>query len=190
MGYYIGIVVLIGLALLDNSLLVVMRDYLTRSLEISQITGQPSLVLLAVLAWSWHAHLNEAVFWAFVGGIALDLLNPIMPTGVSVLALLVTIFTIKTVERLFYEVNIFALFAFVIVATILHHGIIYTAFTLQGITLNFSAFVSNYSVPTLAFNLLGILPMYVLLRRLQKRLPQQQSSWDTDLRVEVRRRER
>lgn len=167
MGYYIGITLLTFFAILENSILI---DF--RLLE-----GQPALVMVAVIAWSWHADIGEALFWAFVGGIALDLLNPIIPTGTSVIAMVIVIFTVKTVERLFYQVSIFALIAFIAVGTLLHHLILYIIFNVQGIQLPIAEYVQAYSIPTLAFNLLGILPMYWVLRRIQKRLPQRQSAW-------------
>ncbi|MGB7341298.1 MAG: hypothetical protein WBC91_20550 [Phototrophicaceae bacterium] len=167
MGYYIALILLPIFAILENSLLIDLR----------LLDGQPSLVLVAVIAWSWHADLTEAVFWAFVGGIALDILNPIIPTGTSVIAILVMIFTVKTIERLFYQVSIFALIAFVALGTILHHLILFGVFAIQDITIPFIAYIQDYTVPTLLFNLIGMMPMYWFLRRFQKRIPQRQSAW-------------
>ena len=171
MGYYIALILLPFFAVLENSLLIDAR------LLYDSLYGHPSLVLVAVVAWSWHADLTEAIFWAFVGGIALDVLNPIMPVGVSVIAPVVIIFAVKTIERLFYQVSIFALIAFVAVGTILHHIAIFIAFTLQGITILPIEYMQSYTVVTLAFNLLGVMPMYWTLRRIQKRIPQRQSAW-------------
>ncbi|MEO1288398.1 MAG: rod shape-determining protein MreD [Chloroflexota bacterium] len=139
--------------------------------------GQPSLVLVAIIAWSWHSELTEAIFWAFVGGIASDLLNPIVPMGVSVIAPLVMVFAVKTIERLFYQVSIFTLIAFVAVGTILHHVIIFIMFSSQGIIVPLAEYIQSYSIVTLAFNIIGIMPMYWVLRRIQKRIPQRQNPW-------------
>ncbi|GAB5490335.1 MAG: hypothetical protein Phog2KO_05500 [Phototrophicaceae bacterium] len=167
MGYYLSLIFLTLFAILENSVLTDFR----------LLDGQPSLVLVAVIAWSWHADLGEAVFWAFIGGIALDILNPIIPTGTSVIAMLVMIFAVKAIERAFYEVSIFALLGVVAFGTILHHIIIFLAFSLQGISLVPASYLQNYTLPTLAFNLIGTLPMYWFLRRFQKRLPQSQNAW-------------
>lgn len=167
MGYYIALFLLPMMAILENSLLVNLR----------LLDGQPSLVLVAVIAWSWHSDITEAIFWAFVGGIALDILNPIIPTGVSIIAMLVMIFAVKTLERLFYQVSILALIAFVALGTILHHLILFGVFAVQNITIPLFPYIQDYTVPTLFFNLVGIMPMYWFLRRIQKRLPQPQSAW-------------
>lgn len=172
MGYYLSFVFLVAAAVLENSLLV---DY--RILE-----GQPSLVLMVVIAWSWHADLSEAIFWAFLGGILLDVMNPIIPVGVSVIAILVMVFAVKAAERAFYDVSILALIAFVIAGTLLHHVILFIAFSAQGITLAPLEFLRSYTAPTLLFNLLGTFPIFWLLRRVQKRLPRPQSAWDVNVR--------
>ena len=167
MGYYLSLILLPIFAILENSVLADFR----------LLDGQPSLVLVAVIAWSWHAEFNEAIFWAFVGGIALDILNTIMPTGVASIAMLLIIFAVKAIDRAFYEVSIFALLGFVAFGTILHHIIIFLGFSLQGINLVPITYLQNYTLPTLAFNLIGTLPMYWFLRRFQKRLPQSQNAW-------------
>lgn len=167
MGYVFGLIFLPLFAILENSVLVDLR----------LLDGQASLVLVAVIAWSWHSDLTEAIFWAFVGGIALDLLNPIMPIGVSVIAPLVMVFAVKTIERLFYQVSIFALIAFVVVGTFFHSFIIFGGFAFQGIAIPLAEYFGAYTIPTLTFNLIGTLPMYWFLRRFQKRIPQRQSPW-------------
>lgn len=167
MGYYVGVLFLTLFAILENSVLIDFR----------LLDGQPSLVLVAVIVWSWHSDFSEAIFWAFVGGIALDILNPIMHIGTSSIAMIVMIFAVKTIERTFYQVSIFALIGFVAFGTILHHSIIFLAFTIQGITILPLEYIQNYTLPTLGFNLIGTMPMYWFLRRFQKRILQRQSAW-------------
>jgi len=177
MGYYLGLIFLCVFAILENSVLIDMRIFIGRFTELDAFYGQPSLVLIAVIAWSWHSDLSESIFWAFAGGIALDILNPIVPTGTSVIALLVMVFAVKTIERMFYQVSIFALVAFVAVGTILHHVILFSIFSIQGVALEPLTYFQAYTIPTLAFNLFGTMPMYWILRRFQKRLPQRQNPW-------------
>ena len=167
MGYYFALIFLSLFAVLENSVLIDFR----------LLDGQASLVLVAIIVWSWHADLIEAIFWTFAGGIFLDILNPIVPVGVSVIAPLVMVFAIKTIERLFYQVSIFALIGFVAIGTVLHHLILYASFAIQGISVPPIDYFQNYSVPTLFFNLILVMPMYWFLRRFQKRIPQSQSAW-------------
>ncbi len=49
--------------------------------------ASPNLLLVAVIAWSLWRGLAEGLIWAFVGGVAVDLISG-MPLGTSSLALL------------------------------------------------------------------------------------------------------
>lgn len=85
MGYYVGIVILALFAALQNSLLPALQNSLPS--QLSQFNGQPELVMLAVLAWAWHASDRETIFWAFIGGMMQDVLNPVIPTGISAISI-------------------------------------------------------------------------------------------------------
>src|SRR5262245_23772049 len=143
MGYFLALPILAICVILQNSWLTDFR----------LLDGQPELVLMAVLAWAWHADQNEAVFWAFVGGIFQDVLNPIVPTGTTVIAMLVMVFVIKAVERNFYQVSIFTLIGFVAVGALLGHIILLIVLSAQGLNLPLADYFLNYSVPCIAFNL-------------------------------------
>jgi cell shape-determining protein MreD len=191
MGYYLGIIILALLATLQNSILP----------EFRQFDGQPELVMLAVLAWAWHASDRETLFWAFTGGIMQDVLNPVIPTGLSVISIGITALILKTVEENLYQftgranqsrivsigdrrqqrpsliqyivtfpLSIVVLIAFSIVGTLLQHTIIFSLFNLQGYVIPFNEYVREFTIPTLALNLLIILPLYWVLRRIQKRI--------------------
>lgn len=168
MGYVVAFPVLMLFAILQNS-------WLT---EFRLLDGQAELILLAVLVWSWHAEQNEAIFWAFLGGIFQDVLNPIVPTGTSVIAMLVMVFVIKAIERNFYQVSIFTLIGFVAIGALLQHIILLLVLGIQGVNVPILEFFQNYSVPCIAFNLVGTMPMYFVMRRIQKRLPRRQSAWE------------
>lgn len=172
MGYYVGLIILTLFAVLQNSIL---PDF--RLLE-----GQPELVMLAVLAWAWHANDGEAMFWAVIGGIMQDVLNPIIPTGLSTITFVVTILVLKTITQNFYQFSIFALLALVSVATVMHHILVFAWLRLQAYPIDILDYSQNFTIPTLGFNLLIILPLYWLLRRIQKRVPRQQVQWETEAR--------
>jgi rod shape-determining protein MreD len=171
MGYFLALPILAVCVILQNSWLTDFR----------LLDGQPELVLMAVLAWAWHAEQNEAVFWAFVGGIFQDVLNPIVPTGTTVIAMLVMVFVIKAVERNFYQVSIFTLIGFVAVGALLGHIILLIVLSAQGLNLPLADYFLNYSVPCIAFNLIGTFPSYFVLRRIQNRLPRRQSAWEVNV---------
>jgi rod shape-determining protein MreD len=138
--------------------------------------AQPELVLLIVLSWAVHAEWEQAIFWAFVGGIMQDLMSP-TPVGASVITPLLIIFAIKWLESSIYRFNIIFLVGFVIFGTILHHLILVLVLGFTGYPTNIPNVVRLTTLPTIAYNLAGILPVYFVLRRIQKRIPKPQAAW-------------
>src|SRR5215207_4297698 len=108
MGYYLAIPFLALAAALESSVLSYVRLY----------SGQPSLVLMLVLCWGLHAPLEEALFWAFVGGIFHDLLS-IMPIGTSTIALVIVLFGVEVIRKQVYRVSIVTLMGMVLTGTVL-----------------------------------------------------------------------
>jgi hypothetical protein len=165
-------------------------------------TAQPELMLLIVLAWTIHAAWHEALFWAFLGGIMQDLLA-ITPTGTSVIVPVVVVFVIKWLESRLYQFSeshsrltrgsclqmiidtirnsfsvIVMLIGFTVLATIANHIMMVLVLRLMRYPTNIPSMVQEFSLPTLAYNLIVILPVYFVLRRIQTRLPKPQSGWD------------
>ena len=165
-------------------------------------TAQPELMLLIVLAWTIHAEWHEALFWAFLGGIMQDLLT-ITPTGTSVIVPVVVVFVIKWLESRLYQFSenhsrltrgsclqtiidalrnsfsvIVMLIGFTALATIAHHIVVVLVLRFMGYATDISNLIQQFSLPTLAYNLIVILPVYFVLRRIQSRLPKSQSGWD------------
>jgi rod shape-determining protein MreD len=188
MGYFLALPIL-GLAailqvgllprLLGSSIDFGFIPILNVPLKVEIYDGQLGLVLIMVLAWAVHAEIEEAVFWAFVGGIFQDVLNPIIPTGVSVIAFLLIIFAIKALEQNFYRFSIVLFVSFVLIGTVGQHLGVFLALILQNYDLPVFAVFQTFTVPSLGINLLASLPFYFLLRYIQKHLPRRQNPWGT-----------
>lgn len=163
MGYYVGIVALILAATLQPSVLPAIRIY----------GGQPDFVLIMVLCWAVHAELAESIFWAFLGGVALDLLS-IVPLGTSVIGLLLMIFAIQSLSQRLYSFSLFFLLVFVALGTVLQHTIAVMALTFVGYTPDFASAAQYFTLPTLVYNVVLTVPVYWVLRRIQKRIPEPQ----------------
>lgn len=78
--YYVGFPVLLLAAVLDATLMTLLRFW----------GGSPNLVLMIVVAWALLVELPEALPWAVMGGIMRDLLS-VAPTGSSALALVLIV---------------------------------------------------------------------------------------------------
>lgn len=163
MGYYIGMVTLVLVAALQPTVLPAIRVF----------GGQPDLTLLLVLCWSVHAELEESVFWAFLGGITLDLLS-ITPLGTSVIGLLIMVFAIRSLSQRLYSFSLFFLVGFVAIGTILQHVILITVLTSTGYPTDFVSIAQYFTLPTLVYNVVLTVPVYWVLRRFQKRIPEPQ----------------
>lgn len=191
MGYYLALPILVIAVVLQSSFF---------PLFFSGI-AQPELMLLIVLSWSIHAAWEEAIFWAFLGGIMQDLLS-ITPMGTSVVAPLIIIFVIKWLEGNLYQFSsaqnrhargsclqsiidgirnsfsvIIILIGFTVLGTILNHLVFVSVLGLIGYTSNLVEMLRMFTMPTVAYNLIGILPVYFVLRRIQNRIPKPQSAW-------------
>jgi len=136
--------------------------------QIRILGGEPDLVFLLVLAWAARGTFREALLLAFIGGICIDLLSA-APLGLTTLALLPVIYAVDaTREQLFGFgfplVLVFAALGTVVVKTILFVGASIAGFSLPPV----AAFAYTI-LPTMVYNLVGILPTYFVVRRLARR---------------------
>ncbi len=182
MGYYLSIPILALAVAYQSSLLpAVVQSVLDALFGLNLYAGKPDLVLLIVLSWAVQAELEEAIFWAFAGGIMQDLLS-VTPVGTSVLALLILVFAINILSRNFYQFGVAFLLIFVVVGTFLQHLVLQVVLAIGGYPLDFTQSLPYFTLPTLLYNVVLVLPLYIVLRRIQKRLPRPQSAWDVNSR--------
>lgn len=166
MGYYLSLPVLALAVALQGSLLPDFRLF----------SGQPDLMLLIVLAWAVYADREEAIVWAFVGGIMQDLMGP-LPTGTSIIAPLMMIFGIKAMSEQVFRFGLLLFIGFVILGTLTHHTLVLVLLASEGYSYDPLLLLRVVLVPTLFFNLLGAFPVYVLVRLVQNRLPRRRSGF-------------
>ncbi len=131
--------------------------------------GNLSLVMLLVLAWSIRSELGGAFVWALVGGIAIDLFS-ILPLGTSSAALLIIVYMVNGFSRQLYRMRIIWLLAVTLLATLFFQFFIYVALLILGYRYDIVMLARLVTIPTLIYNLVAILPVYVLVRLLQRRM--------------------
>lgn len=135
--------------------------------QIRLLNGGPDLVFLLVISWAINADLEESVIWAFVGGISLDLLSA-APTGTSVMGMLLVVFAISGIGRQVYRTGFVVLVGMVLAGTLLQQLLIMIILWLVGWNINWIADISTIVAPTIFYNLLLILPVYLFVRRIQR----------------------
>lgn len=149
MSYYICLPIMTIIVALQSSIVPQFRIY----------SGQPDLVLLVVLCWAVYATLNEALFWAFTGGILQDLMS-VAPLGTSLIGLIIVVFAIYSLREMLFDVNILVVIGFMIVGTFLQKFIAAIMLALIGLGSEPSELLQYVIAPTLFYNALLLFPIY------------------------------
>lgn len=136
--------------------------------HIRVLGGGPDLVFLMVLAWAVHAPLEESVVWAFTGGILQDLMSA-APVGTSVVGLVLVVFMVYTVRGQVYSVSLPLLAGLLLAAVAVQQVTLLALLLLSGLRLDIVRDLNYVVIPTLVYNLVVFWPVYVLLRRTQRR---------------------
>lgn len=147
------------------AILVALQSSIIPQIRIS--SGQPELVVLFVIAWSFHADFEESLIWVFAGGIMQDLLS-IVPIGTSVLGLIPVVFVIHFITRQIYQINIILVVTAILVGTIVQHSTAMIVISVTGIQVDLIANIRYVILPTLFYNLVFSLPVYWIVRRIQR----------------------
>ena len=154
MGNYLGLPVLIIAAALQVSFMP----------QIRILGGEPDLTFLIVLSWAVNARLEEGIVWAFVGGIARDLLTA-APTGASVPGMLILVFGIQRLRQQVFGIGLIALIALVVGGTFLQEIVYMGVIAVAGYQIRPLEMFSYTLLPTTAYNLVFIWPIYWFVQR-------------------------
>lgn len=152
------------LAALQSSLFPFIRLY----------SGQPNVILLVVVAWALDADWGEALFWAFVGGLCQDLLS-IAPLGTSVLPLCITVFAVKIAYAQVKRLSLLIYIGSVLAGTLLAQITLFILLGIIGYGIDPVPTVRYFMLPSLAYQLVLALPVYIFCRWLN-RLTRRRSS--------------
>ena len=155
MGNYLGLPILIIAATLQVSF----------APQIRILGGEPDLTFLVVLSWAMNARLDEGVVWAFVGGITSDLLTS-APTGTSVIGMLLIVFALHRLRQQVFGLGIVTLVGAVVFGTILQQTIYMLVNAIVGYEVHLIEMFAYVVLPTVAYNLVFIWPVYWIVRRL------------------------
>lgn len=174
MGRYLSIAVLGLSAALSASVIPQAISFMVALLSniiplLDNTRGQLSLVMLFVLCWSIRAELTESLIWALVGGLALDLLS-ILPLGTTSVALILIAFVANGVAKQLFGVRILFLVAMTPVATVFITAFTLAALAMLGNTYDIIAVARRVMVPSMIYNLIAVIPVYALVRLIQRRL--------------------
>lgn len=125
----------------------------------------PNLVLCAAVVWSLLRGTREGLVWAFVGGLALDLLSA-GPLGLSSIALLAVCALAGLAEGHVQPQSTVLSFVSVALGTVVFDVIVLLGLALSGHVLGRLEEVAGLVLASVVLNILGMLPLHWLLRRL------------------------
>jgi rod shape-determining protein MreD len=140
--------------------------------------GRPDLVFLLVIAWTLNSDLEEAVTWAFVGGLMKDLMS-INPLGTSIVGMVIVVFGIYFVRQQIYNIGLIALTWIILLGTLVQQITTLIILFITGFQpismsiLGLTPLVQEIAYvipPTMIYNLVAIFPVYWLVRRVQRRV--------------------
>lgn len=154
MGNYLGLPLLMLAAALQVSFIP----------QIRILGGEPDLTFLFVLSWAINARLEEGVTWAVVGAIMRDLVTA-APTGASIPGMVILVFAVDRLKQQVFGIGLVALVALVVGGTILQKLIYMLVNTFAGFQIRPLDMLSYVILPTVAYNLVVIWPIYWFVRR-------------------------
>jgi rod shape-determining protein MreD len=136
--------------------------------QIRILGGQPDLIFLMTLSWSIHGRLEQSVTWAFVGGIVQDLMSA-APLGTSTLGLILLVFGVELIKQQVYSIGFLLLGALVVGGTILIKVSQILVLSMTGFNAPLGENFLYVIVPSIAYNLVFMAPVYWVMRRIQRR---------------------
>ncbi|NJL95491.1 MAG: rod shape-determining protein MreD [Anaerolineae bacterium] len=147
--YVVGLLLLSVAAVLDASVLSFFRI----------ANGQPSLVLLLVVAWGLLNDLADGLPWALIGGILADLVS-VTPTGTSSLAFTLSLALFASVFGQVGRRNLLIPPLAVGIATALWHAVILLVLTVMGMGVPVDQAFITWTLPSLIFNAVAMLVVF------------------------------
>ncbi|MBE2183629.1 MAG: rod shape-determining protein MreD [Anaerolineae bacterium] len=154
MGNWFGLPLLVLAAIIQVTFVPQMR----------LLGGEPNFVMLLVISYAVRARLEESVVWAFIGGILLDLMTS-LPTGASVLSLLLIVILIDQIRLQLAGVGFLAIIGLMIAGTLTMQFVALALTILSGYNVRLFETLSYVVLPSIAYNLVIIWPVYWFVRR-------------------------
>jgi rod shape-determining protein MreD len=151
-SYYIGVPLLLLVALIEVSVLPMFRIY----------GLQPNLLLVLLIAWLIVRGANEAFVLAPVGGILLGLVDG-APAGTALIGLAPLAFLQDLRGSQLREGGFLAAVAFTIVMSLFYNYVHLGVYALQGQAGSWLEATTRIILPTVLLNLFVLLPLYGLL---------------------------
>ncbi|MGB1289329.1 MAG: rod shape-determining protein MreD, partial [Aggregatilineales bacterium] len=101
-------------------------------------------------------------FWAFLGGILIDLLSA-TPIGTSTIGMILIIFAMQLIRTQVFRINLFLLFIFILTGTFLQQIIAFIIYQSIGMGGGIEDVLQYVTLPTLFYNFIFMIPVYIVM---------------------------
>lgn len=152
MARYIGIPILLLAAVLNATVMAQLRVW----------QGAPDLVFLLVVSWALLSDYRDALLWAVIGGVLLDLFS-IAPLGTSALGLVVIVFASTSLFGQITRHNLVVPPLVVAAGTPIYHLAALGVLWMVDRQVPLGRALLYATLPTTIYNLIFILPVFRLV---------------------------
>jgi rod shape-determining protein MreD len=152
MARYIGIPILLLAAVLNATVMAQLRIW----------QGAPDLVFLLVVSWALLSNYRDALLWAVIGGVLLDLFS-IAPLGTSALGLVVIVFLSDSMFGQITRHNLVVPPLVVAAGTLIYHLVALGVLWMVDRQVPLGRALLYATLPTTIYNLIFILPVFRLV---------------------------
>lgn len=158
MSYLLGVPTLLLLAVLQSTVFS----------QIGFLEGRPDLILIGLIAWSLAGRANEAMIFALIGGIFLDLLSG-APFGATSIIYVLSLYMISLLEGQFWKDHFLLPPAITLLTSLLVYAYNIGILFLIGRQVPLEYALTRVIFPGTFLNLLLALPTFHLMSNLQQR---------------------
>lgn len=159
MAYFIGIPLLVVLAIIQTTLLADIRFF----------DGRPDIVLLAIIGWGLAGGNRQAMVWGLIGGLLLDSFSG-LPFGSNAISFILIAFLVSLYAGRIWEANLFMPLGITLFASLMYHTIALGWLFVLGRDIDFQFAYTRVILPSTILNVALILPIAQLLLGLYRRL--------------------
>ncbi len=166
MNAYLTIAALVIVAMLQSTVMP----------RIMALGVHPDLMLLVVTSWTLLRGAQEGMFWALVGGIAIDLFSG-APFGVYTLSLLVASFLSSLGERNVFRLDLLIPILVIPLATLVQNAIMLALLWALRWPTDWGAGFAHVIFPAMLVNTISMPVVYLALRTLDRHVGREEMAW-------------
>ncbi|HEY59891.1 MAG TPA: rod shape-determining protein MreD [Anaerolineae bacterium] len=131
------------------------------------LNGNADLILLTILSWGLNEKAKNVYFWAAIAGLLVSFISA-LPFPVPVLIYLIVAWISRQVHGRIWQSPILAMLIVTFFSTLMQHVITIIFLQVTDVPVYFLVSMKEVTVPSLVFNLLLAVPLYLVVSNLSR----------------------